>query len=138
MREVRVKGAFLAMMVAAGVFGGGAAGQDGVPGLGRILSYQLDISRCKVPKMETVYRIVDILSSLGYNQFQLYMEHTFAYPQHEVVWREASPMTPVRRNGCGMTLRCSISWPVRSRRALPIPPDRISGRSSSRSTDAFG
>lgn len=82
-----MKGAFLAMMVAAGVFGGEAAGQDGVPGLGKILSYQLDISRCKVPKMETVYRIVDILSSLGYNQFQLYMEHTFAYPQHEVVRR---------------------------------------------------
>ena len=58
------------------------------------LGYQLDISRCKVPRMETLYRMVDVLSSLGYDQFQLYTEHTFAYPQHEEVWREASPMTP--------------------------------------------
>ena len=29
--------------------------------------------------METIYRIVDILADLGYNQFQLYTEHTFAY-----------------------------------------------------------
>lgn len=60
----------------------------------KILGYQLDISRCKVPKMETLYRMVDILSTLGYNQFQLYTEHTFAYPGHETVWEESSPMTP--------------------------------------------
>ena len=59
-----------------------------------VVGYQLDISRCKVPKMETLYRIVDILATLGYNQFQLYMEHTFAYKNHETVWCEASPMTP--------------------------------------------
>ena len=59
-----------------------------------VLGYQLDVSRCKVPKMETIYRIVDILADLGYNQFQLYTEHTFAYKGHETVWREASPMTP--------------------------------------------
>ena len=59
-----------------------------------VLGYQLDISRCKVPKMETLYRIVDILAGLGYNQLQLYTEHTFAYKNHETVWREASPMTP--------------------------------------------
>lgn len=60
----------------------------------KILGYQLDISRCKVPKMEVIYRIVDILAAQGYNQFQLYTEHTFAYPQHKPVWEEASPMTP--------------------------------------------
>ena len=58
------------------------------------LAYQLDISRCKVPTMETLYRMVDVIASLGYNQFQLYTEHTFAYRGHETVWAEASPMTP--------------------------------------------
>ncbi|MCR5413233.1 MAG: beta-N-acetylhexosaminidase [Kiritimatiellae bacterium] len=61
---------------------------------GRVLGYQLDVSRCKVPKQEVLYRMVDILSSLGYNQFQLYTEHTFAYKGHETVWYDASPMTP--------------------------------------------
>ena len=72
------------------------AGSGTTPAMstGRVLGYQLDISRCKVPTMPTLYRMVDVLAKLGYNQFQLYTEHTFAYPQHETVWREASPMTP--------------------------------------------
>ena len=61
---------------------------------GLVQGYQLDISRCKVPTMPTLFRMVDLLASLGYNQFQLYTEHTFAYSKHETVWREASPMTP--------------------------------------------
>ena len=60
----------------------------------QILGYQLDVSRCKVPKQEVIYRIVDILASLGYNHFQLYTEHTFAYKGHETVWKDSSPMTP--------------------------------------------
>lgn len=59
-----------------------------------MLGYQLDISRDKVPTMPTLYRMVDLLSELGYNQFQLYTEHTFAYSRHEEVWCEASPMLP--------------------------------------------
>ncbi len=62
--------------------------------LPRVRAYQLDISRNKVPTMASLYRIVDILKALDYNQFQLYTEHTFAYPNHEVAWRDASPMTP--------------------------------------------
>ena len=60
----------------------------------KIVGYQLDVSRCKVPTMPTLFRMVDTLATLGYNQFQLYTEHTFAYSRHETVWREASPMTP--------------------------------------------
>lgn len=60
----------------------------------KIVGYMLDVSRFRVPTMETVKRQVDILAELGYNHFQLYTEHTFAYPQHETVWREASPFTP--------------------------------------------
>lgn len=53
----------------------------------------LDISRCKVPSMETLELIVDMLASVKINHLQLYTEHTFAYSAHETVWRDASPMT---------------------------------------------
>src|SRR5688500_11680926 len=54
----------------------------------------LDISRDKVPTMETLFGLVDLLAHLKVNQLQLYTEHTFAYSQHEEVWRDASAMTP--------------------------------------------
>lgn len=54
----------------------------------------LDISRDKVPTMQTLYHIVDWLASLKINQLQLYTEHTFAYRRHRTVWKDASPMTP--------------------------------------------
>jgi hypothetical protein len=59
----------------------------------------LDISRDKVPTLETLYALLDRLARWKINQVQLYMEHTFAYRGHEVVWRGASPLTPeeVRR-----------------------------------------
>jgi hexosaminidase len=53
----------------------------------------LDISRDKVPKLSTLLSLVDRLASWKINQLQLYMEHTFAYPGHEVVWKNASPLT---------------------------------------------
>lgn len=58
------------------------------------LGYMLDVSRDKVPTMDSLRRIVDVIADLGYNQFQLYTEHTFAYRGHEAVWKDASPMTP--------------------------------------------
>jgi len=56
--------------------------------------YMLDVSRDRVPTMDTLRSIVDLLESLRVNQLQLYMEHTFAYRDHEEVWREASPLAP--------------------------------------------
>ncbi|MGE5653949.1 MAG: beta-N-acetylhexosaminidase, partial [Bacillota bacterium] len=53
----------------------------------------LDISRGKVPTMETLYRFVEMLADLKINEFQLYTEHTFAYRQHREVWQNYSPMT---------------------------------------------
>lgn len=53
----------------------------------------LDISRGKVPTMETLYRFVDMLADLKLNEFQLYTEHTFAYRKHKQVWQDWSPMT---------------------------------------------
>ena len=53
----------------------------------------LDISRDKVPTMDTLFMLIDKLASWKINEVQLYTEHTFAYQQHRVVWQDASPMT---------------------------------------------
>jgi hexosaminidase len=53
----------------------------------------LDISRDKVPSIETMFTLVDMLASWKINQLQLYTEHTFAYQQHPEVWADASPFT---------------------------------------------
>lgn len=36
--------------------------------------YMLDISRCRMPKVENIKKLIDLLSELKYNEFQLYME----------------------------------------------------------------
>ncbi len=54
----------------------------------------LDISRDKVPTMDTLFALVDELAGLKINQLQLYTEHTFAYRGHEVVHARSSPITP--------------------------------------------
>jgi hexosaminidase len=53
----------------------------------------LDISRDKVPTLETALGLVELLASFKLNELQLYMEHTFAYAGHERVWERASPFT---------------------------------------------
>lgn len=53
----------------------------------------LDISRDKVPAMQTLLELIDLLASWKINHFELYTEHTFAYRNHRVVWENASPMT---------------------------------------------
>ncbi len=53
----------------------------------------LDVSRDKVPMLETLFALVDRLASWKVNQVQLYTEHTFAYRQHPEVWEHASPLT---------------------------------------------
>lgn len=53
----------------------------------------LDVSRGKVPTMPALFRLADLLSSLRYNELQLYFEHPFAYPGHAEVWLNASPLT---------------------------------------------
>ena len=54
----------------------------------------LDISRDKVYRMDTLLMLADELSSWKINQLQLYTEHTFAYAGHDLVWGDASPITP--------------------------------------------
>ncbi|HET8929151.1 MAG TPA: glycoside hydrolase family 20 zincin-like fold domain-containing protein, partial [Acidimicrobiales bacterium] len=56
--------------------------------------YMLDVSRDRVPTRATLERLVERLAMCRYNQLQLYIEHTFAYSDHETVWADASPITP--------------------------------------------
>ena len=53
----------------------------------------LDVSRCKVPTLDTLFELIDWLAGLKINQVQLYTEHSFAYAGHELVWRDSSPYT---------------------------------------------
>lgn len=54
----------------------------------------LDISRDRVPKLTTLFGLVDRLAELKINHLQLYMEHTFAYSAHPRAWENDSPLTP--------------------------------------------
>ena len=56
--------------------------------------FMLDISRCKVPTMKCILELIDLLGKLGYNELQLYIEHTFAFKDHLTVWENSSPLTP--------------------------------------------
>ena len=54
----------------------------------------VDVSRDKVPSMQTLEALIDRLAAWKVNQVQLYMEHTFTYAGHREVWADASPFTP--------------------------------------------
>ena len=53
----------------------------------------LDISRGRVPRLETLLELVDHLADFKVNEFQLYTEHTFAYRNSDPVWRDWGALT---------------------------------------------
>ena len=55
----------------------------------------LDISRDKIPKLETLYQIVDLLAELKINHFELYVEgFSYAYPSFRHLWEgKETPLT---------------------------------------------
>ncbi len=53
----------------------------------------LDVSRDRVPRMDHLFLLVERLSEWKLNELQLYFEHTFAYREHERVWRGVDPFT---------------------------------------------
>ncbi len=53
----------------------------------------LDISRGRVPCLETLVELVEHLALFKINEFQLYTEHTFAYRNYEPVWKGWGPIT---------------------------------------------
>ena len=54
----------------------------------------LDVSRDRVPTMDTLLRLIERLAHWRYNQLQLYIEHTFAFEGFDDVWWYADPFTP--------------------------------------------
>lgn len=52
----------------------------------------LDISRCKVPTVKSLKKLIDQFACMKINQLQLYTEHTFAFRHHERVWVDSSPL----------------------------------------------
>ena len=95
--------------------GGGPAGlRDGVQTLRQILrqsprelplvhirdhpafavrAYSLDVTRGRVPTMGFLTWFVDQLAFYKYNQFQLYVEHAFAFGELSEAWRGTDPLT---------------------------------------------
>lgn len=56
--------------------------------------FMLDISRGKVPKIETIKRLADIMARFKYNQLQLYIEgFSFFYPSFDKYCDENSSLT---------------------------------------------
>lgn len=53
----------------------------------------LDVSRGRVPRLETLFELTSHLADFKINEFQLYTEHTFAYRNYEAVWRDWAPLT---------------------------------------------
>ena len=53
----------------------------------------LDISRGRVPKLETLLELVEHLADFKINEFQLYTEHTFAYHNYKSVWQSWGALT---------------------------------------------
>jgi hexosaminidase len=56
-------------------------------------AFMLDVSRDRVPTRQTIAWLLELLAELRFNELQLYVEHTFTYTGHDVVWRDASPLT---------------------------------------------
>ena len=59
-----------------------------------VRGFMLDVSRGKVPTLPELLALVEAMGELRLNQLQLYVEHSFAFPGHEAVWKDASPLTP--------------------------------------------
>jgi len=53
----------------------------------------LDVSRGRVPKLQTLLELVERLADFKINELQLYTEHTFAYRQYKSVWQSWGALT---------------------------------------------
>ena len=53
----------------------------------------LDISRGRMPKLETLLKLAGRLADFKLNELQLYTEHTFAYSKHKSVWQSWGALT---------------------------------------------
>jgi hexosaminidase len=53
----------------------------------------LDISRGRVPRLETLLDLAEHLADFKVNELQLYTEHTFAYQNYKSVWKDWGALT---------------------------------------------
>lgn len=53
----------------------------------------LDVSRGRVPNLQTLVGLAEHLADFKINELQLYTEHTFAYRNYEAVWRDWGALT---------------------------------------------
>ncbi len=53
----------------------------------------LDVSRGRVPKLETLLNLAEKLADLKINELQLYTEHTFAYKKYQTIWKSWGALT---------------------------------------------
>ncbi len=53
----------------------------------------LDISRGRVPKLQTLLDLAEKLAAFKINELQLYTEHTFAYRRYKSVWQSWGALT---------------------------------------------
>lgn len=53
-----------------------------------------DVTRGKVPTLDTLKELADRASFYKINQLQLYIEHTFAFKNHSELWTGADPLSP--------------------------------------------
>jgi hexosaminidase len=53
----------------------------------------LDVSRGRVPKLDTLLTLADHLADFKINELQLYTEHTFAYHKYRFVWKDWGALT---------------------------------------------
>lgn len=60
----------------------------------KVRAAMLDISRDKIPKLQTLFDFVDFMADMKLNQLQLYIEgFPFAYPSFPQVWKGETPLT---------------------------------------------
>jgi hypothetical protein len=105
--EISAKGISLAYFDEGGLRAGAATLRQLLRGYGRKLpclkirdwpdfarrGVMLDISRGRVPRLETLLDLVERLADLKINEFQMYLEHTFAYRNYEPVWKDWGALT---------------------------------------------
>lgn len=58
-----------------------------------VRGYYFDITRGRVPKLETLYKLCDTLAYYKLNHLELYVEHSFEYTGMEEIWYDKSPIT---------------------------------------------
>ncbi len=58
-----------------------------------VRGFYFDITRGRVPKLETLFRLCDKMALYKMNHLELYVEHSFEYTGMEEIWGDKSPIT---------------------------------------------